>query len=65
MHRIEDHMSHGATMLLGAIVSGSPVNLISSLGLVIALGGLACSVSREVRAWMRPGVKIDENVGNR
>jgi hypothetical protein len=60
MHRIEDHMNHGATMLLGGIVAGSDIDMISTLGLVIALGGLACSVSREIRAWMRPGGKPDE-----
>lgn len=53
MTRADDHMNHGSTMLLGAILTAATArDLVTALGILIGIVGAASSVSREARAWI-------------
>jgi hypothetical protein len=51
--RSEDHMNHGATMVLGGLLTfATPRDVITWVGLLIGAVGAVCSISREYRGWL-------------
>ena len=52
--RLHDHWAHGSTTCAGVVLMAvpDPATILSTVGALVGLGGLVCSLSREVRAWL-------------